>query len=122
MRIINLLETIEVDEEHCHRAFPASAPGEGGLHAIVEQAAVRQARQLVVPGRMQELLLLGVIGRSGMACQHNRTDGLFFNEERHRQPSLVIVSSSGIVARRRTNLGRKSHLLFAESIFRQHND
>ena len=70
-RVVDVLEVVEVEEHHRHRALPALRQGERVLHAVAEQVAVRQQRQRIVERHLPQLLLecLALADVAEIQCQ-----------------------------------------------------
>ena len=56
-RVVDVLEVVEIEEHHRHRAAVALCQRERVLHAIAEQVAVGEQRQRIVEGELPQLLL-----------------------------------------------------------------
>jgi hypothetical protein len=56
-RVVDVLEVVEVDEEHRDLALGALRVGDGMREAVLQQRAVRQPREVVVVGQVLDPLL-----------------------------------------------------------------
>ncbi len=56
--VVDVLEAIEIDENHGHRGVLLACPVDSVLQPVAQQIAVRQARERVVVRLIFELLLI----------------------------------------------------------------
>ena len=74
--VVDVLEVVEVEEQHRHRPLVAAAPDERVLDAVAEQRAVRQPGERVVEGLVLEFVLEGLALGDVAHVQHDPLDGL----------------------------------------------
>jgi hypothetical protein len=55
--VVDLLEAVEVQEQHRHRGAVASGPQQGVVDPVLEQGPVGERREAVVEGLVRELVL-----------------------------------------------------------------
>ena len=58
MKIVDLLEPVEVHERHTNRATIASLPGESALEPIHEELSAGQSAEIVVQGLAEEHFMI----------------------------------------------------------------
>ena len=66
-RVVDILETVEVDREHRRRAAGAAHVGDELGEALAEVSTVRQARQRIVQRKVAQLILTSRNRGRGMA-------------------------------------------------------
>ncbi|KAF0133222.1 MAG: hypothetical protein FD152_1688, partial [Xanthobacteraceae bacterium] len=77
-RVVDLLEVVEIDEQHREEVV-AAGHGQGGIQPLLEQQPVRQAGQRIVPGHMGQPgfrapLLGNVLDRNHEATRFHRLE------------------------------------------------
>ena len=138
--VVDLLEPVQVDVEQSQLLL-APGPGQGGLQPVVEQGAVRQVGERIVPcdilqpglgllahdGRgdlggdelQQRLVLLGIAHVAGVALHHQRADDALGRIERYAEPVQRIPADDDIeVFRQGQRVRRQQQRLAGADDFR----